>query len=390
MSEQEMVEAGRATGSTTEQDVTMNADAPKRALSSEDEAKLAELDQAIEKFRSQKRWSDVIRRTLAKVDIVIDVQQKVDLLVEAGELFIERSSNQAEAIKCFEKVLGFDPENEGAIQRLKEMYEKRRDWERWLQVMQREVALLDPSEQAGRYLEIAHLANERVRKPQTRIDVWECVLRQDPQHPEAVENLVKLYEQVRNYEALAAVLETHIDMVDNTQQKKQLLQKLGSIYADRLDRGEESVSAFQRLLALDPSDRRAQEQLKRRYLALRQWEELEEFYAVSGKWDELIRVLEREAEGTSLDEHDKVGVLLKVAALWEDKKERPDRAIKAYERIREVEPNNVQAAQALIPIYQKAEEYPKLAEVLEVRIGALDSNVDVTERTQLLTTTARV
>ena len=46
------------------------------------------------------------------------------------------------------------------------------------------------------------------------------------------------------------------------------------------------------LLTLEPDDRRAQEELKKRYVALGRWDDLEVFYAESGKWDEFIRVLE--------------------------------------------------------------------------------------------------
>jgi hypothetical protein len=53
------------------------------------------------------------------------------------------------------------------------------------------------------------------------------------------------------------------------------------------------------LLAINPNDRKAQEALKKKYLALGRWDDLEVFYAESGKWDEFIRVLEtQEAKET--------------------------------------------------------------------------------------------
>ena len=53
-------------------------------------------------------------------------------------MYLERSSNQAEAIKCFRRVLDFEPHNREAIEQLKDMYEKRRDWERLVEVMRTE------------------------------------------------------------------------------------------------------------------------------------------------------------------------------------------------------------------------------------------------------------
>ena len=62
-----------------------------------------------------------------------------------------------------------------------------------------------------------------------------------------------------------------------------LLQKLGAIYADQLNDDAGAVSAFKRLLELEPEDRRAQEQLKKRYVAAHAWDDLEAFYAATGK-----------------------------------------------------------------------------------------------------------
>ena len=51
------------------------------------------------------------------------------------------------------------------------------------------------------------------------------------------------------------------------------------IYADKIGNDEGAIGAFKQLLELDPNDRRAQEQLKRRYVSLGAWDELEAFYA---------------------------------------------------------------------------------------------------------------
>ncbi len=112
-------------------------------LTEQDRGRLRELDEAIAKFEGQKRWSDVIKSILGKVEIVTDPAEKVALLTQAGTMYLEKSSNQAEAIKCFESVLEHEPQNLSAISQLKEMYEKRRDWEKLVRVMEREVELMD-------------------------------------------------------------------------------------------------------------------------------------------------------------------------------------------------------------------------------------------------------
>ena len=117
-------------GATDATPAAVSDGAAARPLTDAERAKLAELDEQIARFEGQKRWSDVIKGVLAKAEIHRDPEQKVELLSLAGSLFLEKSSNQAEAIKAYEAVLQIAPSNVEAITRLKEMYEKRRDWEK--------------------------------------------------------------------------------------------------------------------------------------------------------------------------------------------------------------------------------------------------------------------
>src|SRR5690606_6217972 len=187
------------------------------------------------KFTENKRWSDVIKTILAKAEIVVDPEEKIGLLKEAGALYVERSSNQAEAIKCYEAVLELSSHDLEAIENLKGMYEKRRAWEPLVRVMQREAELLDPADRGIRYVEMADLATQKLRKPEICIEMWELVLSAEPGHPQAIEALSPLYERAREWEKLAGVLEVLIDAEPDIEQQKQQLQKLGMLYGDKLN-----------------------------------------------------------------------------------------------------------------------------------------------------------
>ncbi len=337
-------------------------------LSEEELQKLAELDEQLEKFEQQRRWSDVIRTILAKAQIVRDPADKVALLSQAGRMYLERSSNQAEAIRCFEGVLEHDPRNLEALARLKELYERRRDWERLVRTMGREAELMDPADRVLQYVEMARLASQRLRKPDICIDLWRRVLDQEPGHPEALAQLATFYDRARQWEPLAEVLEQLVDAESDEAERKKRLTKLGQIYADKLGDDRKAVEAFQRLLDIDPADRRAQEQIKRRLTHLRDWDALEAFHERTEKWDELIRIFERAADDQEASIEERVDLLFRAARLWEERKERPERAARAYEKILQLDPENLRAAEALTPIYEKGRDPRKLANVLEVRL----------------------
>ncbi|HVJ90714.1 MAG TPA: tetratricopeptide repeat protein, partial [Labilithrix sp.] len=338
------------------------------ASGSGDLAKIAELRALADKQEANKRYNEYVKTLLQLAAIVPDADEKVGLYTKAAELYTGKFANQAEAVKAYEAVIAIDPENRGAIDYLRQMYEKRRDWEKLLGLERREAEQLYGDERARKFLEIAKLATERVKKPEVCIELWQQVLDTDPSNAEALGALGGLYERSKDFEKLVTVLEKQVEVTYDNGQKIQILTKLGTIYGDRLSNDEGAVSAWRALLAIDPNDRKAQEALKKKYLALGRWDDLEVFYAESGKWDEFIRVLEQQEAKESGTEA-KIGMLFKIAELWADKKQKNDRAARAYEKVLELEPQNLRAAEALIPIYSQAGNGKALASAIEVKLG---------------------
>jgi golgin subfamily B member 1 len=344
------------------------ATAAKAELTS-DPDKVPELLALAEKQEQAKRYNEYVKTLLALAAAVPEAHEKVEYFLKAADLYATKFANQAEAVKAYEQVSAIDPDNQVANDYLRQMYEKRRDWEKLLQLQRREADRLSAGPaRAAKFLEIAKLATERVKKPEVCIELWQEVLQSDATNTEALSALGQLYERAKDFEALTSVLEKQAEVTFDAPAKIQILTKLGTIYGDRLNNDEGAVAAWRALLALDPNDRKAQEALKKKYLALGHWDDLEVFYAESGKWDEFIRVLEQqEAKETRPDA--KIGLLFKIAQLWADKKQKSDRAAKAYEKILEIEPGNLNAAEALIPIYTAANNAKALANAIEVKLS---------------------
>src|SRR6476660_562593 len=114
------------------------------------------------------------------------------------------------------------------------MYEKRRDWEKLLDLQRRSAERLPHGhERANRLLEIARLATERVKKPDVCIELWQEVLESDAENAEALGNLAGLYERAKDFTALANVLEKQSEVTADSGQRMVILGKLASIYGDR-------------------------------------------------------------------------------------------------------------------------------------------------------------
>ncbi len=334
-----------------------------------DAGKIAELRQTADKQETAKRYNDYVRTLLQLAGLVPDPAEKVSLYAKAADLYVSKFANQVEAVKAYEAVYQIDPENSQAIDYLRQMYEKRRDWEKLIGLQRREAErLAQGGERAERFLEIAKLATERVKKPEVCIELWQEVLRSDESNADALGALSGLYERAKDFEKLASVLERQAEVTFDVAAKMQVLTKLGTIYGERLNNDEGALNAWRALLSLDPNDRRAQDAVKRKYLLLGRWDDLEVFYAESGKWDEFIRVLEQQ-EAKETGGEAKISLLFKIAQLWADKKQKSDRAAKAYEKVLELDSTNLLAAEALIPIYSAANNSKALVNAIEVKLG---------------------
>jgi tetratricopeptide (TPR) repeat protein len=324
------------------------------------------MEEMVAQYEKMNRWTDLIATLKQKAEVVGD-DEKVEVWTRIATLFLERFSNQAEAIKAFEQVLELDPQNAQAMEHLKGMYERRRDWDKLIDIYKQEIELLDDDvERAARYLEVAQLASTKLKRPQVSMELWAKVLDYDPNNLQALQELATLYERAKDWENLADVCERQVALLDDVDQKSQVLQKLGVLFSDKAKDEERAIKAWRQLLEIDPENRRAQDSLKKLYLQLKAYEDLEAFYASQDKWDEFIRVLERQVE--SEPPETRLELYFKIANLWQEKLEKPDRAVRAYEKVLALDESNLRAAEALIPLYEGGRDVRKFASVLEIQL----------------------
>ncbi len=331
-----------------------------------DSAEIQALRDAVEAAKSS-RPNEYVKALTNLAEALPAGDEKVQLYLEAGELYTDKFRNQAEAMKSYEAVLEVEPTNPQAVDFLRESYEKRRDWEKLIALKKAEAEQAPEEERLGIYKEIAQLASDRIKRPDICIELWSVVLEADPNDVDALRALSQLYERDRKYESLADVLEKLVEFEDDVDEKQKVLQKLGQVTGDRLKDDARAAEAYRQLLVFAPDDRRYQEQLKKRYVALGKWDELEVFYAQTDRWDEFIRVLESN-ESRAKDDDERIGMLLKVAELWMTQKGKPDRAARAYEKILSIDEENEDAADRLIPIYENLNNAKGLSSAIEVKL----------------------
>lgn len=328
---------------------------------------LAVVEQQQEQFEAMKRWPDLIGRIRRRAELTEDLEQRKSLYLQAGNLFLEKFNNQAEAIKSYEAVLEVDEYEPTAIAILKDLYARRRDWEKMLLVQQKELALIqDPEERLRQLLDVARTAGTKIKKPSISIDLWTQVLQQDPDNLEALENLEGMQEREKDWSALAGTLERLVETVQDADKRGQYLVKLGLLYSDKLENNRAAIRTWEALYEIDPSNRRAQDALKKLYISEGDMDALEAFYAKQDKWAEFVRVLEREADNA--DGAQRTRLLLKIAELYRNKLEKPDRAVRALERALGDDSDNLVVAERLLELYEESSDERHMSGPLKIKL----------------------
>ena len=154
-------------------------------------------------------------------------------------------------------------------------------------------------------------------------------------------------------------------------EKKHIFYQVGAVYERELSDVARAIDTYQKVLELDPDDLTA---LGR----------LDVLYQTAGNWQELLSVLQHEAELTS-DPAEAVSYQYRIAELYEKHLGDVERAVELYREILNIQPDHaptlpalegikngerapLAAAGVLEPVYDAMGEWPKLISVLEVQV----------------------
>ncbi len=199
--------------------------------------------------------------------------------------------------------------------------------------------------------ELGHRANS-ANRPERALEAWKLVERLSPGDLDARIALQQLYESSGKWNALSESIRGEIVALspDAKEEKLRLLRDLIPIYRDALSLDSMLIQVYADILALSPHDPEALTALA-------------ELYEASGRWNELIQILDRQAE-VAADPEEKIALHLRAADLWVERFGNLNEAAQPLERVIALRPDHVDALAQLKEIYSKKRKWPALFNVL--------------------------
>lgn len=335
-------------------------------LAPQDADALRELSRVYEALQ---RWRDLLTTQARLAELEPDAGARAEIYRGIARRWIEQFSNVQNAVEAYEKLREAAPLDPEALEKLKELYGKRRTYNKLYELHEAEVAAMAPgAERRAITLEMAKLAAERLDRGADAVRLYKLVLEEEPSYLPAIDALEKQSERDKDFRSLAEVLERRVELATDDAQRLQVLQKLGAVYTDRLSDSEGASRTWTRVLELSPNHPKALRALRDRFLETHDFDALTAMYDRTQDYEGLAEVLSGAADKAS-DPEAKVELSFRAAAVYRDNLRAPERAFRAYERVLAVRPTDERAASELVPLYESDEKWGRLPPLYEVLLG---------------------
>jgi tetratricopeptide (TPR) repeat protein len=321
------------------------------------------------------RWRDLLTTQMRLAELEPNEGVKAELYRAAGRRWLEQFSNVQNAVEAFEKLREARPDDREAVEKLKELYGKRRAYRQLYDLYDAESKRTSGAERRALWVEMAKMASERLDRGVDATRLYKMILAEDPDDASALDALEKQAERDKDFATVAEVLERRVELADDPQARLGILQKLGSAYSDRLQDHASALRVWRRVLDLSPGHAKALRILRESYLAMGDYDGLSELYASTNDWDGLAEVLSGTADRVT-ETATKIDLSFRVAEIYEEKVGAPERAFRSYERVLSVKPDDRRAAAALVPLYERDEKWARLPALYEVLLSHAADDVE--------------
>ncbi|HEY8038469.1 MAG TPA: tetratricopeptide repeat protein [Polyangiaceae bacterium] len=348
-----------------------------------DASDLASVRELVRVYEALQRWRDLLTMQARQAELESAPTVKAELWRAIARRWLDQFSNVQNAVEAYEKLHAVDPADREAIDKLKELYVKRRSYKPLYDLLAQEAEGMSAGpERRERWTEMARLAAERLDLGAQAVALYKRVLDEDGSSGGALDALEKQAERDKDFTTVAEVLERRAAIAGDDAARLSVLQKLGSIYSDRLHDHAKAMSAWHRVLDIQPGHAKALRVLRDSHLAIGDYDGLTDLYAQNNDWEGLVEVLSGAADKTNEPEL-KIDLSFRCAKIYTEKLDAPERAFRAYERVLSVRADDARAAGALVPLYEKDEKWgrlPALYEILLGHAGDVDSRLSLLDK----------
>jgi tetratricopeptide (TPR) repeat protein len=307
-------------------------------------------------YLSQHMWEPLFDTYQKMVDTANTDEEMAGCYQRMAKIASDALGRHGDSIDLWNRYLDLKGEDGLGLSELARLHEQAERWEELVEVLERQVYVVDGPQRVAAYQSLGRTYGERLGKERPALDAWINALEIDPHDLQTLETLKGLYEQSQAWVELIDILQRMTQLGAGglgAARMRDLWAQIGQIQGEYLMATDEAIAAWQQVLAFHEGDMEG--------LAA-----LERLYTSEARWTDAIRVLERKSRVVH-DQESRIDVLMQIASLWEEQLQDKVQATGAYMEILELVPSHASAADALENIYREREEWEELTNLLIAR-----------------------
>jgi tetratricopeptide (TPR) repeat protein len=328
---------------------------------------LARLERILERAGQP---ADLVRVLDLHAKHAANPDEKLQLYRRIAEILYSKLQDPTGAAARLEEVVRLDPDDAKALAGLTQIYTALGRHEDLARVLDLEVerVIADAAAQAEYLRQLARLVEGTLRDGPRARKAWEQLSELLPTDAEALEALSRLYTAEQNWLLLVRILERQAPLSTEPGRAVELALQRAQIFDEKLRDVDAAAEALERLIAeIDPRNVEAHARLRA-------------YYERDDDWAKVVKIAERQL-GLTEDRAERVRRSMELAALVRDHLGDDRKAIAIYERILEIDPDDLQALHEVAGLYGKTGNYQRLAYADE---KLLERAEDPAERRRLL------
>lgn len=271
---------------------------------------------------------------------ITDYRERVAVHAELGRLFEEKLHSEEKAIEQYQKVIEFDSTYQPALASLGRLYYRHNRFQDLVRLYEEEIAQIeDEAHKVPRLFKVAELLQNQIGNVDKALAYYQAVLAIDPRYIPAQKALGALLLAAGRWSDLIQIYEHELALTQDRDQRIFLLDKIGTLWDEKLNDVDRAIDAFERMLAIASG-----------YLpAIRN---LGKLYARAKRFREMIRVSEQEAQALQ-DPMQVVALLYRTGEIYEVNLGDKDKAIEVYRKVIGLNPTYLPALKSLGRLYHE-------------------------------------
>jgi tetratricopeptide (TPR) repeat protein len=295
----------------------------------------------IDTLETQVRQSRVLSRRLELLAKIAEVQEKkMGLKTLAFNTYVRMFHEDLSNVQVRNDLERIASEDE-TLEALAAVYEEELD------------NVEEPVLGAQLALKVAQIQESELEDDEEAIRFYKIALRFDSKNLAALESLGRLYKKQQQWLDFVDVMSRFVERVDDRQQQVVLLYEIGHAYFEEMDEPSRAVGYFRQALDLQPEHIDSIKMLERVYAGL-------------GDHEPLYEVLSSHLNLTQ-DPEERVELIARLADIAVDQLGLVDEAIDLWQGILQEDEENADAFEALNRLYELAERWAELAQLIEKR-----------------------